>query len=129
MSDRFEQGHACVIGVGGDSPTTVGDAEGLAKILRNPERCAYPETQVRLLKWERSPRSHIISALEWVVSIASVHEAHISDHSYQIPSFWNSVTCYSMGMLSRICLKSRYRAIDLWQSKGMLKCNDTCWQW
>jgi hypothetical protein len=29
---RFEQGHACVIGVGGNLPTTVGDAEGLARI-------------------------------------------------------------------------------------------------
>ena len=64
MSTSFNQGHACIIGVGGDLPCTVDDAEGLAKILKDPQRCAYPEKQVHLLTGKTATRQDIISTLE-----------------------------------------------------------------
>lgn len=45
----FEQGHALIVGAGGDLPNTVEDANGLAGVLRDPARCAYPPEQVHLL--------------------------------------------------------------------------------
>lgn len=45
----FEQGHALIVGAGGDLPDTENDACGLAEMLRDPGRCAYPPEQVRLL--------------------------------------------------------------------------------
>ena len=46
---QFTHGHALVIGIGADLPNTVDDAVGLADILKDPERCAYPPGQVRML--------------------------------------------------------------------------------
>jgi Caspase domain/Effector-associated domain 10 len=83
----FEQGHACVIGVGGDLPTTVGDAEGLARILKDPERCAYPEEQVHLLTGEQATRSHIISTLEQLAIATNAESTvliYFSGHGYQV---------------------------------------------
>lgn len=87
MSIRFEQGHACVIGVGGDLPTTVNDAEGLAKILKDPERCAYPAKQVRLLTGERATRAGITSALEALAEATNSDSTvlvYFSGHGYQL---------------------------------------------
>ena len=53
MSRDFGQGHALVIGVGADLPNTVDDAIGLADILKDPTRCAYPPNQVHLLTAEQ----------------------------------------------------------------------------
>ena len=38
----FERGYALVVGVGADLPSTVDDARGLADILKDPARSAYP---------------------------------------------------------------------------------------
>jgi hypothetical protein len=87
LSQRFEQGHACVIGIGGDLPSTVGDAKGLAKILTDPERCAYPEHQVHLLTSAEATRSNIITALETLANTTN-HEStvliYFSGHGYQV---------------------------------------------
>jgi uncharacterized caspase-like protein len=64
MSDRFEQGHACVIGVGSDLPSTATDAQGIATLLKDPERCAYPDDQVHLLTEEQATRTQILQTLE-----------------------------------------------------------------
>jgi hypothetical protein len=87
LYQRFEQGHACVIGVGGNLPTTVGDAEGLARILKDPERCAYPEEQVHLLTGEQATRSHIISTLEQLAIATNAESTvliYFSGHGYQV---------------------------------------------
>ncbi len=87
MSDRFEQGHACVIGIGGDLPTTVNDAKGLAKILKDPERCAYPENQVQLLTGEEATRSNILAALEKLAKSTNAESTvliYFSGHGYQL---------------------------------------------
>ncbi len=58
---QFTHGHALVIGVGQDLPSTVADAEALAAILRHPERCAYPEEQVICLTGEAAHREAVLS--------------------------------------------------------------------
>lgn len=87
MSDRFEQGHACVIGIGGDLPSTAGDAKGLAKILQDPERCAYPKEQVHLLTGEQATRATIIAALETLANTTNAESTvliYFSGHGYQV---------------------------------------------
>ena len=56
MKQTFEQGHALIIGVGADLPNTVDDAIGMANILKDGERCAYPAGQVHLLTSEGATR-------------------------------------------------------------------------
>ena len=87
MNDLFEQGHACVIGVGGDLPSTVDDAKGFAKILKDPERCAYPENQVHVLTGEQATRANIINALEALASATNAESTvlvYFSGHGYQL---------------------------------------------
>ncbi|MCA6373559.1 MAG: caspase family protein, partial [Cytophagales bacterium] len=87
MSDLFEQGYACVIGVGGDLPSTVNDAMVFAKILKDPERCAYPESQVQVLTGEQATRANIITALETLASTTNAESTvlvYFSGHGYQL---------------------------------------------
>lgn len=63
-STAFAEGHACIIGVGADLPNTEKDATGLADILKDPERCAYPPQQVHLLTSKRATRGSILSTLD-----------------------------------------------------------------
>lgn len=87
MDSQFKQGHACVVGVGADLPCTVYDAKGIAKILKDPERCAYPEQQVHLLAEEKATRQGIISTLEDLANTAdeaSTVIVYFSGHGYQI---------------------------------------------
>lgn len=87
MSDLFEQGHACVIGVGGDLPSTINDALGFAKILKDPERCAYPEKQVHVLTDKDATRANIIDALETLASATNAESTvliYFSGHGYQL---------------------------------------------
>lgn len=60
----FSSGHAVVIGVGADLPATVTDANGMADILRDPARCAYPPSQVHVLTGARADRDGILAALD-----------------------------------------------------------------
>lgn len=87
MSHLFEQGHACVIGVGGDLPSTATDAKGLAKVLRDPERCAYPEDQVQVLTGEEATRNQILQTLETLAASTdddSTVLIYFSGHGHQL---------------------------------------------
>ena len=87
MSSRFTQGHACVIGIGGDLPSTVNDAEGLASILIDPERCAYPPEQVHLLTGDRATRKNILQTLETLATTTDDDATvliYFSGHGYQL---------------------------------------------
>src|SRR6478609_1194182 len=64
MNALFHRGHALLIGVGGDLPCTIRDVEGLRDILVNPERCAYPPDQVRLLTEENASVESIRAELK-----------------------------------------------------------------
>ncbi|MBN1177623.1 MAG: caspase family protein [Anaerolineae bacterium] len=60
----FERGHALVVGVGGDLPGSVRDAEGLASVLAAPDRGAYAPDRVRLLTGEAATREGVLAALD-----------------------------------------------------------------
>lgn len=86
MTHSFNQGHAIVIGVGADLPNTADDAIGLANILKDSSRCAYPDNHVALLTGERATRSHILSALDQLASTTKEDATAIiyfSGHGYR----------------------------------------------
>jgi uncharacterized caspase-like protein len=89
VGERFVQGHALVVGVGGDLPHTVGDAVSLADILRDTMRCAYPPDQVHLLTGENATREHILAALDTLsqpTGAQSTPLVYFSGHGYQVSS-------------------------------------------
>jgi hypothetical protein len=89
MSELFTQGHACIIGVGGDLPNTVDDAIGVVQILKDPERCAYPVEQVSLLTKEQAKREDILTALDRLAQSTTPDSTAIiyfSGHGYQVAS-------------------------------------------
>ena len=89
MSNQFQQGHACVIGIGGDLPNTTTDAVALADVLKDPERCAYPPDQVKLLTAESATRDNVIQSLESLASQTddeSTVIVYFSGHGHQLSS-------------------------------------------
>jgi hypothetical protein len=67
----FTQGHALVIGIGTykytpkrNVPVTRRDAEQVAQVLCDPQRCGYPKPQVTELTGEQATRQAILDALE-----------------------------------------------------------------
>jgi hypothetical protein len=59
----MKDNRALVIGAGADLPDTVTDAKGLARILTDPARCAYPKANEALLTGKRAARKGILAAL------------------------------------------------------------------
>ncbi|WP_427157318.1 caspase family protein [Aliinostoc sp. HNIBRCY26] len=89
MNALFSQGHACIVGVGGDLPNTVDDAVGLANILKDAERCAYPPEQVHLLTKEQANREGILTALDQLAKSTTPDATvivYFSGHGYQVNS-------------------------------------------
>jgi hypothetical protein len=89
LNPVFTQGHALIIGVGADLPDTVNDAVGLAEILRDPERCAYPPAQVTILTSEQATRAAILTALEKLAQTTDADSTvmiYFSGHGYQVIS-------------------------------------------
>jgi hypothetical protein len=82
-------GYALVIGVGGDLPNTVNDADGLAKVLKDPARCAYDPAKVNLLTAEKADRAGILTALDQLAQ-ADLQDAtvviYFSGHGYRVES-------------------------------------------
>jgi hypothetical protein len=64
MTDQFTHGHAVVIGMGADLPVTITDAQGIATLLRDPARCAYPPDRVQLLTGPGACRDDVLKALD-----------------------------------------------------------------
>jgi len=85
----FEQGHALVVGVGADLPNTVEDAVGLAEILRDPARCAYPPGQVHLLTGEDATREQVLAVLDTLAHSTDAQSTvliYYSGHGYRAAS-------------------------------------------
>jgi hypothetical protein len=85
----FDYGHALLVGVGADLPNTVDDAAGLANILKDPARCAYPPEQVHLLTGEEATRGRILSALDALsqsTDSQSTVLVYFSGHGYRVAS-------------------------------------------
>src|SRR4051812_31342348 len=85
----FSQGHALLIGVGADLPNTVDDAKGLASILRDPDRCAYPASQVTVLTHSDAVRTGVLMGLETLAARTdqdSTAIVYFSGHGYFVDS-------------------------------------------
>ena len=98
----FTQGYAVVVGVGADLPVTVRDATGIADLLRDPDRCAYPADHVRLLTGEDARRDGVLSALDWLASAADPDATglvYFSGHGTETPDYYLIPYGYDMADL------------------------------
>lgn len=89
MNNIFTHGHALIAGVGADLPNTVDDAKGIASILRDAERCAYPANQVQTLTGESAGRGQILAALDKLAQTATTEDTvlvYYSGHGYRVGS-------------------------------------------
>lgn len=85
----FDQGYALIVGVGADLPNTVDDAVGLADILKDPARCAYPTDQVHLLTGEQATAANIHTALKTLAESTNPESmvlVYFSGHGYRVAS-------------------------------------------
>ena len=86
---EFDQGHALIVGAGGDLPNTVDDARGLAAVLTDLGRCAYPTAQVRMLTGPEADRLQILNALDDLASSTtkdSTVVVYFSGHGCRVPA-------------------------------------------
>jgi len=91
---HFTQGHALLIGVGADLPNTITDAIGLATLLQDPERCAYPAPQVHTLTGEHATRAAILATLDQLAAQTGPDATvifYFSGHGYTIGTITGKV--------------------------------------
>jgi hypothetical protein len=67
----FTNGYALLIGVGADLPVTVQDATAVKDVLIDPNRAAYPPTQVTLLTETAATRQNILAAFDQIIAQVS----------------------------------------------------------
>ena len=83
----FTSGHALLIGVGADLPNTITDAQGLAGLLKDPARCAYPPEHVHLLTGTQATRADVLTALETLAHATDSQSTvlvYFSGHGYRV---------------------------------------------
>lgn len=66
----FDHGYALLVGVGADLTVTLRDAERVANLLRDPLRCGYRESNVRLLLGADANRLKLENGLAWLAQCA-----------------------------------------------------------
>ena len=89
MAKQFNDGYALIVGVGDDLPNTVDDAVGLANILKDSGRCAYPSDHVHLLTGQSATRDDVLAALDRLsksTDDASTVVIYFSGHGHQVTS-------------------------------------------
>lgn len=89
MNNVFTQGHALIVGIGGNLPGTVDDAKGIADLLNDPSRCAYPPNQVFLLTEAQATRAAILAhmdALATATNSQSTVVLYFSGHGCKVAS-------------------------------------------
>ena len=131
----FNQGHALIIGAGADLPNTVDDAAGLAEILQDPARCAYPSDQVHALTGERATRAAMLSALDALAESTNLESTvivYFSGHGYQVASptgefYYLLPYGYDVNLLYQTCISGaefagRLRAIPAQKLLLLLDC-------
>lgn len=131
MQDDFSYGYAVVVGIGADLPVTVRDATAVANLLRDPSRCAYPSSQVRLLTGDHARREHIWDALDWLAGQASSETTavvYFSGHGIEIPDYYFLPFGYDLTRLDDTCIlgttfTKKLRAI---QARKLLVLLDCC---
>lgn len=93
MSDLFTHGHAVVIGMGSELPVTITDAQGVAALLRDPARCAYPPDQVHLLAGPDARRDDVLKALDRLAAQVKADPdatavVYFSGHGVEVPDYY-----------------------------------------
>ncbi|MEL7039609.1 MAG: caspase family protein [Cyanobacteria bacterium J06592_8] len=89
MGNIYTEGFALIVGVGADLPNTVDDAEGLANLLKDTSRCAYPEHQVNLLVSQQATRDNMLAGLDQLAQKATPDATvivYFSGHGYRVKS-------------------------------------------
>lgn len=74
MSPIFENGFALIVGVGGDLPATINDANGIYEILTDVTRCAYLPSQVDLLIENQASKKNILMKLDNLKAQTDAHK-------------------------------------------------------
>ncbi len=93
MTETFTYGHAVIVGVGADLPVTIDDARGVAELLRDPTRCAYPADQVQLLTGEEARREPVLKALDRLAEQSQADPdasaiVYFSGHGMETPGYY-----------------------------------------
>lgn len=131
MSAVFSLGYAVVIGIGADLPVTLDDAAGVAQLLHDSNRCAYPSDQVRLLTGEDAHRDAVLSALDWLAATAvpdATALVYFSGHGVETPDYYLMPYGYDLGNLVGTAIPAplftdRLRAV---RAKRLLVLLDCC---
>lgn len=129
----FNHGHALLIGIGGDLPVTVQDATALRTFLIDPQRCAYPDDQVKLLTEDQAHRKDILDGLDWLIdNVQKDPEAmaivYFSGHGGLSPTYHLVPTGYNAQDIAATAISGaefteKIRAI---QAKKLLILLDCC---
>ena len=93
MSNLFTHGYGVVIGMGADLPVTITDAQGVAALLQDSARCAYPQDQLRLLTGSDARRHDVLQALDnLAVQVRTDPDAtaifYFSGHGVETPGYY-----------------------------------------
>jgi hypothetical protein len=70
--ERFEHGYALLISINENAvpawalPSVVNDVVGLNNVLTHPERCAYPNENVKVIMGKEATRQGILDGLDWL---------------------------------------------------------------
>ena len=124
--NEMSNNRALIIGVGGDLPNTEADAEGLADVLCDPGRCAYPRANVAVLAGPDATRDRILAALDDLAAQA-VEDAtvvmYFSGHGYRAePStdetYWLMAHGYDAHRLRQTAVSGRELADRLGRIKA-----------
>jgi uncharacterized caspase-like protein len=109
----YIDGYALIIGVGSDLPTTTRDARAVAKLLKDPLRCALPENQVWEIIEEDAHRANLLRKLDELAKISTPESSiiiYFSGHGKRITDKHSSNTYYimpygySLDNLSETCI-------------------------
>ena len=133
MSDLFTHGYGLVIGMGADLPVTIDDAQGVAALLRDPGRCAYPPDQVQLLTGPGARRGDVLTALDQLATQVKADPdatavVYFSGHGVETPDYYFLPYGYNTADLPGTAVSSaefteRLRAI---QARKLLVLLDCC---
>ena len=133
MSDQFTHGHAVIIGMGADLPVTITDARGIAALLRDPGRCAYPPDQVQLLTGPGARRGDVLKSLDQLaIQVKADPDAtavvYFSGHGTETPDYYFLPYGYNLADLpgtavSGAAFTDKLRAI---QARKLLVLLDCC---
>ncbi len=75
---NLENAHALLIGVGGDLPITIDDANAIAKVLGDSNKAAYDPKNVILLTEKNATRKNVLSELQNLVEkVKNIEDATV----------------------------------------------------